>query len=111
MSVIWQQRTHGVLRRKQQSGRMFTHVFIIAAVILTVLAAAYLALVASNVHTSRQVWALEKELLETQRQNHALRIEITRFSSIPMLQERSVKLGYQPATSVDYIHIVDIGEP
>jgi len=108
MSVIWQQRTHGVLRRTQQTNRIFTRVFIVVMVILTILAAAYLAQVASNVRTSRQVWALEQELLEMQRQNHALRIEITQYSSIPVMQARSVKLGYQPAISVDYL---DVGGP
>ena len=105
MSVIWQQRTHGVLRRKQQSNRIFTRIFIVAAIILTVLAAVYLALVATNVRTSRQIWAMEQAMLETQRHNHALRIEIAQFSSIPVLQERTTKLGYQPAASIDYIYL------
>ncbi len=105
MSVIWQQRTHGVLRRKQQSTHLLTRLFVLAALVATVLGAAYLALVASNVHTAGQVWAMEQTLSETQRQNHALRVAIARASSIPILQERSVKLGYQPANSVDFLYV------
>ena len=105
MSVIWQQRTHGVLRRKQQPARLLTRLFVLAALVATTLGAAYLALVASNVHTAGQIWTMEQTLSEMQRQNHALWVEIARAGSIPVLQERSVKLGYQPAGSVDFLYV------
>jgi cell division protein FtsB len=108
MSVIWQKRTHGILRRKQHADRILARVYVVAVVLLTTLAAGYLTLVASNVHTSRQIWAMEQEVMEIQRETHALQVEIARLSSIPILQERSVQLGYRPAESVDYVYV---GEP
>ncbi|HNT75717.1 MAG TPA: hypothetical protein PKH77_11940 [Anaerolineae bacterium] len=108
MSVIWQQRTHGIQRRKQQSAMLLARLFVVAIIIATTMAAAYLALVAANVHAASRVWTMEQTLSEMYRQNHALWIEIARASSIPVLQERSVQLGYQPAHSVDFLQI---GEP
>lgn len=105
MSVVWQQQTHGILRRKQHLAHLLTRLFVFAVLILTLLGAAYLGLVASNVHTASQIWALEQELLEVQRQNQALWVDLARASSIPVLQERSVRLGYQPADSVDFLHV------
>ncbi len=105
MSVVWQQRTHGIQRRKQQVSYMLTRVFFVVLIVVTTLAAAYLTLVAANVRTSRDIWAIEQEVVEVQRQSQALQVEITHFSSIPVLQERSVKLGFQPAKSVDYMTV------
>jgi len=105
MSVLWQQKTHGVMRRQGQANRMVAWVLFAAVLILTLLAAAYLGLVASNVHNARRVWAMEQELLSVQRENQALGVEVARLSAIPMLQERSVALGYQPAKAVDYIYM------
>ncbi len=105
MSVVWQQRTHGIQRRKQQVSYMLTRVFFVVLLVVTTLAAAYLTLVASNVRTSRQIWAVEQQVVEIQRESQALQVEIAHFSSIPVLQERSVKLGYQPAEAVDYISV------
>ncbi|MBN2003232.1 MAG: hypothetical protein JXA21_07725 [Anaerolineae bacterium] len=105
MSVVWQQRTHGIQRRKQQVGYMLTRVFFVVLVVVTTLAAAYLTLVASNVRIARQIWAMEQQVVAIQRENQALQVEITHFSSIPVLQKRSVSLGYQPAKSVDYISV------
>ncbi len=105
MSVIWQQQTHGVPRRQQQADHFLARVFIIVVLSITTLAAAYLALIASNVHTTRQVWAMKQQMMQIQRDNQALRVEIAQRSSIPVLQERSVSLGYQAAESVDYIYL------
>jgi len=105
MSVIWQQRTHGIPRRKQQANQTLARVFVIVVLSATALAAAYLALVASNVHTARQIWAMEQQMMQVQRNNQALQVEIARQSSIPILQERSVSLGYRAAESVDYIYV------
>ncbi len=105
MSVIWQQKTHGVLRRQHQTNRIIARLLLGVVVIVTVLSAAYLTLVASNVQTARQVWAMEKEMINIQRANHAIETEIGRLSSIPVLQKRSVALGYQPAGFVEYMYV------
>lgn len=105
MSVIWQQQTHGVLKRQQAGNRFIAKLLLGVVLIVTILAAAYLALVASNVSIARQVWAMENEMINIQRENHAIRTEIARLSSIPVMQVRSVGLNYQPAASVEYVYI------
>jgi cell division protein FtsB len=108
MSVIWQQKTHGVLRRQHKTNRIIARLLLGVVVIVTVLSAAYLTLVASNVRIARQVWSMEKEMVNIQRVNNAIETEIGRLGSIPVLQERSVALGYQPAGFVEYMYV---GEP
>lgn len=108
MSVLWQQKTHGVLRRKEKMQSLLARLLLGVVVITTVLAGIYLTLVASNVHTARRLWAMEHEIANAMRDNQALMTEIARLSSIPVLQERSVALGYRPAESIDYLYL---GEP
>jgi hypothetical protein len=77
----------------------------VGALIATVLLGAYLALGALNVRLSREVWSLHRELADRQREISWLETEIARMSSIPMLQVRSVELGFAPAQSIEYIEI------
>jgi len=105
MSVVWQKKTHGVLRRQEKAQRFVAKLLLGVVITTTLLAAVYLALVASNVHTARKVWAMEHQIVQAQRDNEALKTEIARLSSIPVLQERSVALGYQPADSIDYMYL------
>lgn len=105
MSVVWQQSTHGVLRRQRQTQRMLARLLIAVVIVAALLAAAYLALVAANVRLCRDAWALENTLATLQRENQALHTEIARASSIPVLQERSITLRYQPAANVDYMYV------
>jgi len=108
MSVLWQQTTHGVLKRKEKMQRLLAKVLLGIVVTTTVLAGIYLTVVASNVHTARRLWAMEYQVANVLRDNQALMTEIARLSSIPVLQERSVALGYRPAESIDYLYL---GEP
>lgn len=108
MSVLWQQKTHGVLKRKEKMQRLLARLLLGVVVITTMLAGVYLMMVASNVHTARRLWAMENEIANVIRDNQALMTEIARLSSISVLQERSVALGYQPAKSIDYLYL---GEP
>lgn len=108
MSVLWQQTTHGVLKRQEKMQRLLARVLLSVVLITTALAGLYLTVVASNVHTARRLWAMENQIANVQRDNQALMTEIARLSSIPVLQERSVALGYQPAKSIDYLYL---GEP
>ncbi|MBN1876868.1 MAG: hypothetical protein JXA33_21780 [Anaerolineae bacterium] len=105
MSVLWQQSTHGIPKRREKANRTIALLFLSVVGVVSVLAAAYLGLVAANVRISRQVWALEYDLTEMERQNQSLRVECARLGSIPVLQELSVKMGYQPATAVDYLYV------
>lgn len=107
MSVLWQQRTHGVPRRQGQLNRALALLFVAAVLLISVLGATYLSLVASNVRLSREIWHMEQALVQLERDNQAYMVEIARLSSIPVLQERSVALGYVPAETVDYIRITE----
>jgi hypothetical protein len=107
MSVIWQQTTHGVPRRRGKANRLLARLFIYAAIIVGVLAGGYLALIAANVQLSREVWQMYEELADVRRESEFIRTDIAKASSIPVLQKRSVELGYRPvdADSVDYINV------
>ena len=105
MSVIWQQQTHGVPRRRSKMNRSVAQLFLLILLLAALLAALYLWLMASKVQLSRQVWAMENELVALERENRLLHAEIAETGSIPRLQERSVALGYQPAGAVDYLYI------
>ena len=85
--------------------RLLARLLLGAVLIMTVLAGIYLTVVASNVHTARRLWAMENQIANVMRDNQALMTEIARLSSIPVLQERSVALGYRPAESIDYLYI------
>jgi len=110
MSVQWQQSTHGVQRRRQQVNRMTVITFAAITVLAAGLALSYLALVASSAHLTGDIWKLHNEMADIQRESSRIQTEIARLSSIPVLQERSVKLGYQPAGSIEYLQS-EVGVP
>ncbi|MBN1260795.1 MAG: hypothetical protein JXB35_08955, partial [Anaerolineae bacterium] len=105
MSVLWQQRTHGVMRQRDWTNQALARLFLVVIVITTLLAAVYLAVIASNVRLSRQIWDMEEQLGAQERENQSLMVGIARLSSIPVLQQRSIALGYIPAATVDYLRI------
>ncbi|OQA17163.1 MAG: hypothetical protein BWY63_02497 [Chloroflexi bacterium ADurb.Bin360] len=103
MSVTWQKRTHGVQRRQEAFDRALARVFLGGVIVITLLGSLYLALVATNTRLSGKVWQMEEGIAEWQRQNEALTVEIARLSSIPVLIQRSIALGYAPAANVHYL--------
>jgi hypothetical protein len=105
MSVIWHKQTHGIPARKVKSDRTVALLFLLIVVVITSLSAAYLGLVADNVRLSRQVWGMEQTLMAIERECHRLNVDIARLSSIPVMQQRSVDLGFQPAPAVEYLYI------
>jgi hypothetical protein len=108
MSVSWQQKTHGVSKKQEKVDPAITRLFALGIVIISALMALYLALSASSVRLSARLWSLHNQLADTQRENSRLETEIARNSSIPVLVERSVAMGYGPPESIE--HIV-VGEP
>jgi hypothetical protein len=50
-------------------------------------------------------------MAEIQRESSRLETEIARLSSIPVLQARSVDLGYRAAESIEYVDITEVGAP
>jgi hypothetical protein len=72
-------------------------------VIATALAIGYLTLIASNVGLAREIWKMHLELAGLRRQNSEIMVEIAENGSIPILQDRSVRLGYQPAKAIDFM--------
>jgi hypothetical protein len=105
MSVIWHKQTHGTPVRKVKSDRTLVLLFLLVIVVVTALSAAYLGLVADNVRLSRQVWGMEQTLMAMERECQKLNVDIAQFCSIPVMQQRSVELGFQPAPSVEYIYL------
>jgi len=82
---------------------MTTRLFLVAVAVATLLIGAYLALAAATVRLSNDIWQLQNEMAEIQRQNSKLETEIAQLSSIPVLQQRSTALGYEPAASVEFV--------
>jgi cell division protein FtsB len=107
MSVLWQQRTHGVQRRREQDNRPIALLFLAIVVVALLLAAAYGALAGANAKLGAQVWKLEKDLVVQQRENQVLMVEIARLSSIPVLQERAIALGFVEANTVEYLEVTE----
>lgn len=103
MSVLWRQRTHGVQRRREAFDRALARVVLGVVVVVTLLGSLYLALVATNTRLSKEIWQIEQDLVQYQRQNEALWVEIARLSSMPVLIQRSIALGYAPAANVHYL--------
>jgi cell division protein FtsB len=105
MSVIWQQRTHGMPKRHEQADRIFARTLYILVGVVSVLGAIYLALIASNISLSKQIWTLHTQLGEIRRQNSELQLEAARLGSIEALKVRSIELGYEPATTFEYMTV------
>jgi hypothetical protein len=78
-------------------------VFVLVTVAAALLVGAYLALSAANARLSGEIWQLHNQMAETYRQSSWLETEIARLSSIPVLQARSVALGYQPSDAIEYV--------
>jgi len=110
MSVQWQKSTHGVQRRRQKVNRVTVITFAAITVMAAALGLLYLGLVASSAHLTGEIWILHNELADIQRESSRLETEIARLSSIPVLQARSVALGYQPAQVIEYLDI-EVGAP
>jgi cell division protein FtsL len=111
MSVAWQQSTHGVLRRQEKVNRTLMTTFAVITVLVAGLGLLYLGLVASSAHLSSDIWHMHSEMAEIQRESSRLETEIARLSSIPVLQARSVDLGYRAAESIEYVDITEVGAP
>ena len=105
MTVLWQERTHGVQRRQEYTNRMVAYLFLGVVIVTSVLAAAYLSLAAANVRLADEVWQMEEDLMEQQRVNQALMVEIAQYSSIPALQQRAIAAGYAPASQVHFLEV------
>ena len=103
MSVAWHKKTHGVLTRREELNPMTVRLFALGGGIIAILMALYLALSASTIRLSVQLWSLHNDMAAIQRQNSYLETEIARHGSIPVLQVRSAELGYQAADGVEYL--------
>lgn len=107
MSVLWQQRTHGVQRRKERENRSIALLFLMAVAVILVLGAAYVALAGANAKLGARVWTMEQDLIAQQRENQVLMVKIAHLSSIPVLQQRAIALGYVEADVVEYVELTE----
>jgi len=103
MGAVWQKEMHGVRRRTEPLDRAAMARLLLLIAIVVVLAFVYMGLLWSTTRLGGELWALNERLIEIQRQNSLIEAEIARLSSIPVLQVRSVELGYMPAEQVEYL--------
>jgi cell division protein FtsL len=103
MSVSRRDKAHGGSTKQKKVDPMTTRIFALGVVTIAILMALYLALTASSVKLSVRLWSMHNEMADIQRENSRLETEIARNSSIPVLQERSVRMGYGAAESIEYL--------
>lgn len=108
MSVVWQKGTHGVPIRHEKINPIMVRFFAIAGAVVGVFLGLYLALSASTIRLSAEVWTMHNELSAIQRENSRLETEVARNCSIPILQQRSEVMGYLPVEALEYL---DMGMP
>lgn len=105
MSAVWRREMHGVRRRTEPLDRTAVKRLFLVIVVVAAFAAGYLTLMWNTTRLGGRIWSLNQQLIDIQRQNSLIEAEIARLSSIPVLQVRSVELGYVPAEHVEYLAV------
>ncbi len=99
--------THGVKQPGWPVGPVAVRLGLILA-LMGLLAGLYLAQAGEIATTGRRTEALRQQRDELQRENAELLDQIAAEGSIPQLQERAARLGFVPATQVEYLRVTAV---
>lgn len=87
--------------------RQYVGAFLLAVIVLALVAALYLDLSARTTLTGREIQALQTQITDLQRSNADLETELANLTSSAMMQQRALELGYRPVKpgELDYISV------
>lgn len=99
--------THGAKQPNWPVGPASVRLGLVMALV-GLLAGLYLAQASEIATTGRRIETLREQRDKLQRENAELLDQIALESSIPRLQERAAKLGFVPATQVEYLQVTAV---
>ena len=87
--------------------RQYVGAFLLAVIVLALVAALYLDLSARTTLTGREIQTLQTQITDLQRSNADLETELANLTSSAMMQQRALELGYRPVKpgELDYISV------
>jgi len=87
--------------------RQYVGAFLLAVIVLSLVAALYLDLSARTTLAGRQIQELQVEITTLQRSNADLETELANLTSSSVMQQRALELGYRPVKpgELDYIFV------
>ena len=99
--------SHGVKQSSQPIGPIAVKLALFVALVGLV-AGLYLWQASEIVVTGRRIEVLRQRRQDLQHENTDLLDQIATEGSIPSLQERAARLGFSPATQMDYVPVTAI---
>ena len=87
--------------------RQYVGAFLLAVIVLALVAALYLDLSARTALAGREIQELQLEITALQRSNADLETELANLTSSAVMQQRALELGYRPVKpgELDYIFV------
>jgi len=87
--------------------RQYVGAFLLAVIVLSLVAALYLDLSSRTTLAGREIQELQVEITTLQRSNADLETELANLTSSAVMQQRAVELGYRPVKpgELDYIFV------
>jgi len=98
---------HGARRPSWPVGPVAVRLGLLLALV-GLLAGLYLAQASEIATTGRRIESLRQQRDELQRENAELLDQVSIEGSIPRLQERAARLGFVPATQVEYLRVTTV---
>lgn len=103
MSDFMQWVTHGIKRGRFEMNRRMALYLALLVIVLTLVAALYLALVSRTAARGRHIEQFQAELFRIERENQQLEVEVAREGSIERTKQRALDMGLLPAEQVEFI--------
>jgi cell division protein FtsB len=87
--------------------RQYVGAFLLAVIVLSLVAALYLDLSARTTLAGREIQELQVEIMALQRSNADLETELANLTASSVMQQRALELGYRPVKpgELDYIFV------
>lgn len=93
--------------------RQYVGAFLLAVIVLSLVAALYLDLSSRTTLAGREIQELQVEITNIQRSNADLETELANLTSSAVMQQRALELGYRPVKpgELDYIFVPGYVDP